>query len=59
MKTAIGDILKNKLTGEFYKVKKINMWTVILEAKDAPDKLWFGNKESLELLYENAENQQG
>jgi len=59
METVIGDILKNRLTGEFYKVKKIRIDKVTLEAKDVPNKGWFGDKESLELLYEKAENQGG
>jgi len=59
METVIGDILKNRLTGEFYKVQKIRIDKVTLEAKDVPNKGWFGDKETLELLYEKAENQGG
>ena len=59
MRTVIGDILKNRLTGEFYEVKKIRMEKVTLEAKNVTNKGWFGDKEILELLYEKAENQEG
>ena len=59
MKTEIGDILKNRVTGEFYKVKNITMEKVILESENTPNKAWYGDKECLELLYEEAENQGG
>jgi len=52
MKTVLGDIVKSKSTGEFYRVKKIKEPVILLEAEKTPDKLWLGNKESLELLYE-------
>ena len=52
MKTVLGDIVKSKSTGEFYRVKKIKEPVILLEAENTPDKLWLGNKESLELLYE-------
>ncbi len=51
MKTVLGDIVKSKSTGEFYKVKKIKEPVILLEAENTPDKLWLGNKESMELLY--------
>jgi hypothetical protein len=57
MKTEIGDLLKNRLTGKFYKVKKINIEKVMLEAEDIPNKVWYGDKECIGLLYEEAENQ--
>ena len=56
MKTAMGDIVKSKSTGEFYKVKKIKEPIILLEAENMPNKLWLGNKESLELLYDRVEN---
>ena len=59
MRTVIGDILKNRLTGEFYEVKKIRMEKVTLEAKDAPNKGWFGDRETLELFYEKPKSQEG
>jgi hypothetical protein len=58
MRTVMGDILKNRETGEFYEVKKIRMEKVTLEAKNAPNKGWFGDKEALELLYEKAKNRE-
>ena len=51
MKTVLGDIVKSKSTGEFYKVKKIKEPVILLAAENTPNKLWLGNKESLELLY--------
>jgi len=59
MKTAMGDIVKSKSTGEFYKVKKIKEPIILLEAENMPNKLWLGNKESLELLYDKVENLEG
>jgi len=56
MKPVRGDIVKSKSTGEFYKVKKIKEPVILLEAENAPDKLWLGNKEALELLYDHVEN---
>ncbi len=56
MRTVLGDKVKSKSTGEFYKVKKIREPVILLEAENIPDKLWLGNKESLELLYDRVEN---
>ena len=61
MKTLTGDILKNKFTGELYRVKKVKLKTVklktvLLEAENRPNKSWLGDDESLELLYEKVEN---
>jgi hypothetical protein len=56
MKTALGDIVKSKSTGEFYQVKKIKEPVVLLEARNMPQKLWLGNHESLELLYEKVDD---
>ena len=52
----MGDVVKSKSTGEFYKVKKIKEPIILLEAENMPNKLWLGNKESLELLYDKVEN---
>ena len=57
MKTEKGDILKNRLTGEFYKVKNIAIEKVILESENTPNKVWYGDKECLDLLYEEVEDQ--
>jgi len=56
MRTVMGDIVKSKSTGEFYKVKRIREPIILLEAENMPNKLWLGNKESLELLYDKVEN---
>jgi hypothetical protein len=56
MRIVIGQILKSKLTGELYKVKKIKMQTVLLEAESKPNKAWLGDDESLKLFYEKVEN---
>jgi hypothetical protein len=52
-------MLKSKSTGELYKVKKIKMQTVLLEAENIPNKVWLGNKDCLEVLYDKVENQKG
>jgi hypothetical protein len=54
----MGDLLKNKSTGEFYKVKKVQERIVLLEAEDIPNKVWLGNKECLEILYDRVEGQE-
>ena len=56
MKPVMGDVLKSKSTGEFYKVKKIKEQIILLEAENMPSNLWPGNKELLELLYDKVEN---
>ena len=56
MRTVLGDKVKSKSTGEFYKVKKIKEPVILLEAENIPNKLWLGNKEALELLYDTVEN---
>ena len=55
----MGDILKSKSTGELYKVKKIKMQTILLEAENIPNKVWLGNKECLEILYDKVEDREG
>jgi hypothetical protein len=57
MKTLIGDTLRNRLTGEVYKVKRIKMETVMLEAENRPNKVWLGPIEMLGMFYEKVENQ--
>jgi hypothetical protein len=56
METVMGDTLKSKSTGELYKVKKIKMQTILLEAENIPNRVWLGNKECLEILYDKVEN---
>jgi hypothetical protein len=58
MKAVLGDVVKSKSTGEFYKVKKIKEPIFLLETEDVPCKLWLGNRESLELLYGRVEDQE-
>ncbi|HMK75096.1 MAG TPA: hypothetical protein VK568_02815 [Thermodesulfobacteriota bacterium] len=58
MQPVMGDLLKNKSTGEFYKVKKVQERIVLLEAEDIPNKVWLGNKECLEILYDRVEGQE-
>jgi len=55
MRTVIGDMVKSKSTGEFYKVKKIKEPIIVLEAENMSNKLWLGSKEALELLYDKVE----
>jgi hypothetical protein len=59
MRAVLGDMVKSKSTGEFYKVKRIKEPMFLLEAENMPNKLWLGNKDSLELLYDKVENQEG
>ena len=59
MKPVMGDILKSKTTGEFYKVKKIKEQIILLEAEKIPNKVWLGNKECLEILYDMVEDREG
>ncbi len=56
MKPVAGDLLKNKSTGEFFKVKKVKERIILLEAENTPNKVWLGNKECLEILYDKVEN---
>jgi hypothetical protein len=59
MKAVTGDLLKNKSTGEFYKVKKVKERIILLEAENTPNKVWLGNKECLEILYDRVEAREG
>jgi len=49
-----GDKFKHKFTGQVYKVKIINNGTVILESKDSPNRMWFGDKD-VELFFDTVE----
>lgn len=46
-----GDKFKHKFTGQVYKVKIIRDGTVVLESKDSPNRMWFGDKD-VELFFE-------
>ena len=59
MKPVMGDILKSKTTGEFYKVKKIKEQIILLEVENMPNKVWLGNKECLEILYDKVGDREG
>lgn len=59
MKAVMGDILKSKATGEFFKVKKVKERIILLEAENTPNKVWLGNKECLEILYDKVEAREG
>jgi len=58
MKPVMGDLLKSKSTGEFYKVKKVKERIILLEAEKTPNKVWLGNKECLEILYDKVEGRE-
>jgi hypothetical protein len=58
MQPVTGDLLKNKSTGEFYKVKKVKERIILLEAENTPNKVWLGNKECLEILYDKVERRE-
>ena len=58
MKPVTGDLLKNKSTGELYKVKKVKERIILLEAENTPNKVWLGNKECLEILYDKVEGRE-
>ena len=51
MRIVEGDRLKDTLTRQLYKVKRIINGTVILEAENMLDRVWLGER-SLELFYE-------
>ena len=59
MKPVAGDLLKSKSTGEFFKVKKVKERIILLEAENTPNKVWLGNKECLEILYDKVEGREG
>lgn len=46
-----GDRLRDRLTGQFFIVKKIVGRTIILEAEDTPDRFYLGDA-VVELLFE-------
>jgi len=50
-----GDRLKDRLTGQFFVVKKIVDRTIILEAEGTPDRFCLGDL-VVELLFERTKN---
>ena len=53
MRIAQGDRLKHKLTGRLYELKIVREDTFVLEFKETPYRMWFGQKD-LELFFERA-----
>lgn len=51
MRIAEGDRLKHKLTGQLYELKMVKEGTFVLECKDTPYRMWFGERD-LELFFE-------
>jgi len=48
----LGDLLRNRFTGELYEVKGFRFDKVTLVAQGVPDKGWFGDEEVLGFLFE-------
>ena len=59
MEPVTGDLLKNKSTGEFFKVKKVKERIILLEAENTPNRVWLGSKECVEILYDKVERREG
>jgi len=53
MRIAQGDRLKHKLTGRLYELKIATEDTFVLESKETPYRMWFGQRD-LELFFERA-----
>ena len=53
MRIVEGDRLKHKLTGQLYELKIVRDDTFVLESKDTPYRMWFGQRD-LELFFERA-----
>jgi hypothetical protein len=51
MRIAEGDRLKHRLTGQLYELKTIKEGTFVLESKETPYRMWFGQRD-LELFFE-------
>jgi len=54
MRIAEGDQLKHKLTGQLYELKIAREGTFVLECKDTPYRMWFGEKD-LDLFFKKAQ----
>ncbi len=52
-----GDRLRDRLTGQFFIVKKIVDRTIILEAEGTPDRFYLGDA-VVELLFERMHNKE-
>ncbi len=53
MRIGKGDRLKHKLTGQLFQLKRINEGTFVLESKETPYRMWFGERD-LEVFFERA-----
>jgi hypothetical protein len=53
MRIAEGDRLKHKLTGQLYELKIVKDGTFVLESKQTPYRMWFGERD-LQLFFERA-----
>jgi len=51
MRIVEGDRLKHKLTGYLYELKTIKEGAFVLESKETPYRMWFGERD-LELFFE-------
>jgi hypothetical protein len=56
MKATTGEIVRSRASGELYRVKRIKLEKVLLEAEGRPNKAWFGDHGILEIFYEKLEN---
>jgi hypothetical protein len=53
MRIVEGDRLKHKLTGQLYELTIVKDGTFVLESRDTPYRMWFGERD-LELFFERA-----
>jgi hypothetical protein len=53
MRIVEGDRLKHKLTGRLYELKTIKDGAFVLESKETPYWMWFGERD-LKLFFERA-----
>ena len=56
MKVEKGDRYREKITGQLYRVTKINHGTIVLEAEGMPNRFWAGDI-LLNLFFEKIRNQ--
>lgn len=56
MRVEQGDRYREKLTGQLYRVTKINNGTIVLEAEGVPNRFWAGDR-LLDLFFEKVKNQ--
>lgn len=52
MRVYLGEILRNKFTGELYEVQKFQFDKVLLVARGLPDKGWYGDVATLGFQYD-------